>query len=204
VWFLNRRNTTIAAAFAAAIVACAAPILWLQTHNSPLLQPISGIGGPFSLVDHHGRPFTEQNLVGKPTLLYFGFTYCPDVCPTTLFELTKRLEELGSEADRLNIVFITVDPERDTPQQLALYLSSFDPHIVGLSGSEEQVAVAVKTYRAFARKVPLSDGGYTMDHTATIYMLNKRGQFVGVMSHQDSEATMRTKLRRLLDDAAAG
>jgi protein SCO1/2 len=198
---LSLRGVSIATALSALILACAASYLWFQNSASNRLTPIGDIGGPFSLVDQHGRAVTEKDFLGKPTLVFFGFTYCPDVCPTTLLELTNRLKELGAEADRLNVIFITVDPERDTPKQLKLYLDSFDPRIEGLSGSEEAIASVMQAYRAIARKVPLQDGGYTMDHTATIYMMNKRGQFVSLMNYQESEATMRSKLRRLLDDA---
>lgn len=160
---------------------------------------LAGVGGPFSLVDHRGRPVTERDYLGKPTLIFFGFTNCPDICPTTLFELTTRLKELGTDADRLNVLFITVDPERDTPEQLALYLSSFDPHISGLSGTPENIATVMTRYRAFARKVPLEGGGYTMDHTAAIYMMNGEGQFTGIMNYQEPDASAREKLRRLID-----
>jgi protein SCO1/2 len=124
-----------------------------------------------------------------------------DPHPVADLELTDRLRELGTDADRQNVLFITVDPERDTPEQLALYLSSFDPRIIGLSGTEQNVAKVMTEYRALARKVPLKDGGYTMDHTATVYIMNKNGQFVGLMNYQEPEATARAKLKRLLDDA---
>jgi protein SCO1 len=131
--------------------------------------------------------------------VFFGFTFCPDVCPTTLFELSNLLTELKADADRLNVLFITVDPERDTPQQLALYLSSFDPHITGLSGTSENIAAALKAYRVQASKTALSAGGYTMDHTASIFMMDSKGKFVGTINHRDPDATARAKLRRLLD-----
>jgi protein SCO1/2 len=124
-----------------------------------------------------------------------------DPHPVADLELTDRLRELGTDADRQNVLFITVDPERDTPEQLALYLSSFDPRIIGLSGTEQNVAKVMTEYRALARKVPLKDGGYTMDHTATVYIMNKNGQFVGLMNYQEPDATARAKLKRLLDDA---
>ena len=142
---------------------------------------------------------TERDYLGKPSLVFFGFTSCPDICPTTLFELTKGLEELGSDADHLNIVFITVDPERDTPQQLALYLASFDPRITGLSGTPKNISAAMRAYRVYAHKVPLQGGDYTMDHTAAIYMMNSEGQFVGIMDYGEPKATARAKLRRLID-----
>lgn len=157
------------------------------------------IGGPFSLIDHHGKRVTDRDYLGKPTLVFFGYTHCPDVCPTTLFELTTQLEELGPDADRLNVLFITVDPERDTPEQLALYLSSFDPRIIGLSGSPEDISAATKAYHIYAKKVPLNDGDYTMDHTATIAMMNSKGKYVGAMHYQAPTAITHAKLRRLLD-----
>lgn len=188
----------IGAVLAIAILACAVGLTWLAQREEGQLPAMAGIGGPFALVDHHGRSVTERDYLGKPTLIFFGFTNCPDVCPTTLFELTARLNELGAEADRLNVVFVTVDPERDTPQQLALYLSSFDARIAGLSGTPENVSAAMAGYRVYARKVPLDGGGYTMDHTATIYMMNSSGQFVGLINYQEPETTTRAKLRRLL------
>jgi protein SCO1/2 len=189
----------IGAMFTALVLACGIAAAWVTWGTNGRLMPISGVGGPFSLINHRGQPVTEREYLGKPTLVFFGFTHCPDVCPTTLFELTNQLKALGSEGDRLNTIFITVDPERDTPEQLALYLSSFDPRITGLSGTLDDVAAAMKAYRAYARKIPLQQGGYTMDHTATIYMMNSRGEFVGLMNYQEPETTMRAKLRRLLD-----
>ena len=156
------------------------------------------IGGPFALVDHHGKSVTDRDYLGKPALVFFGFTNCPNVCPSTLLEITNQLEELGPDADRLNVLFITVDPERDTPQQLALYLSSFDPRITGLSGTPENVSAAMKAYHIYAKKVPLKDGGYTMDHTATIAVTNSKGQYVDSMHYQAPSATTRAKLHRLL------
>jgi len=185
----------IGVALAALVLAAAIAFAWLSLRRDSDWPAIADIGGPFALIDHRGQPVTERDYLGKPMLVFFGFTHCPDVCPTTLFELTNRLKELGPDADRLNILFITVDPERDTPQELALYLSSFDRRITGLSGPPEAVMTA---YRAIARKVPLTDGGYTMDHTATIYMMDASGRLVGTTNHQEPDATMRAKLKRLL------
>src|SRR5262249_12296363 len=160
----------------------------LSTHQVASPPPRARIGGPFALVDHRGKPVTEHDFLGKPTLGFFGFTHCPDVCPTTLYELSNMLAQLKSEGDRLNVLFVTVDPERDTPEQLALYLSSFDPRITGLSGTSESIAVAVDAYQAYTRKVPLKDGDYTMDHTAAIFMMDSKGQYVGTISHRETEA----------------
>ena len=197
----NSKRLKIAATFTLLALALAAGIALIHPRNISGFPTINGIGGPFSLIDHHGKSVTERDYLGKPTLVFFGFTYCPDVCPTTLFELSNRLKELGAEANKLNALFITVDPERDTPKQLALYVSSFDERITGLSGTPENIAAAMKGYRVYARKIPLDGGGYTMDHTATIYMMNTKGQFVGVMNYQEPEETARAKLRRLIDSA---
>src|SRR5262245_62745981 len=128
-------------------------------------------------------------------LVFFGFTFCPDICPTTLLELSNRLAELKSEAEQLNVLFITVDPERDTPAQLALYLASFDPHITGLGGTSEDIAAAIDAYRVYARKVPLKSCGYTMDHTATTYIMERKGMYVGNIRHLECESQIRTQKR---------
>ncbi len=156
------------------------------------------IGGPFELVDGKGQIFTEKNLNGKPTLLFFGFTYCPDVCPTTLSDMQGWVEHLGPEADKLNFVFVSVDPERDSPDVISDYVAAFDERFIPLTGSVDQIKKVVKDYRVYARKVPLDDGDYTMDHTAAIYMLNGDVQFVGTISYQEPEETVLPKIRKLI------
>jgi len=195
---ISRNAAWIGATLVALILVGAILFGWVYLHNDDGLPSVAEIGGPFSLVDHHGKPVTDRDYLGKPTLVFFGFTNCPNVCPSTLLELTNQLEELGPDADRLNVLFITVDPERDTPQQLALYLSSFDSRIAGLSGTPENILAAENAYHIYARKVPLEDGGYTMDHTATIAVMNSKGQYVDAMHYQAPAATTRAKLRRLL------
>jgi len=172
---------------------------WSHQRDDGELPRVSEIGGPFSLVDHHGKSVTDRDYLGKPTLVFFGFTHCPNVCPTTLFEITNQLKDLGPDADRLNVLFITVDPERDTPEELALYLSSFDPRITGLTGTPENILGAEKAYHIYAKKVPLDDGGYTMDHSATIAVMNSKGKYVDAMHYQAPTTTTRAKLHRLLD-----
>ena len=125
---------------------------------------------------------TDRDFLGKLVLLYFGYTHCPDVCPTALFEISELYKALGDKGDRMKAFFITVDPERDTPEALRAYLESFDPRIIGLSGSNEAIAEAMRAYRAFARKVPLENGGYVMDHTALVYLMDKTGAFVASMN----------------------
>jgi protein SCO1 len=147
----------------------------------PIAMP-SAVGGPFSLVDHHSKPITDRDLKGGPFLVFFGFTHCPDVCPTALFEISEIFRTLGpsakDSAKDLRALFVTVDPERDTPAILKDYLSSFDPRIVGATGDAPAVASMLKAYKVYSKKVPLDGGGYTMDHTAIVYLMDKDGRFV--------------------------
>ena len=144
---------------------------------TPVALP-SAVGGPFKLVDQDAKPITDQDLKGHPFLVFFGFTHCPDVCPTTLFEVSEVLRALGPQAKNVRALFITVDPERDTPKVLKDYVSSFDPRVIGVTGDSEAIAAVGKSYRVYAKKVPLDGGGYTMDHTALVYLMNKDGRFV--------------------------
>ncbi|HEX8168588.1 MAG TPA: SCO family protein [Beijerinckiaceae bacterium] len=139
----------------------------------------AAVGGPFRLVDQDGRTVTDRDFNGAPHLVFFGFTRCPDICPTKLFELSEVLRATGDKGRRLRALFITVDPERDTPEAMKSYVSSFDERIVGLTGDPEAIQATVRAYRAFARKVPLKDGDYTMEHTALVYLMDKDGRFVG-------------------------
>ena len=115
---------------------------------------------------------------GRPFLVFFGFTHCPDICPTTLFDMSQMLHTLGPDAGRIGVLFITVDPERDTPAVLKDYLSNFDPHLRGLTGDPAAVNAALKAFRVYAKKVPLEGSDYTMDHTAVVYLMDKNGRFV--------------------------
>jgi protein SCO1/2 len=154
-------------------------VVFIFTGRSP--APIalpSAVGGPFKLVDQNARPITDQDLKGHPFLVFFGFTHCPDVCPTTLFEVSEILRAAGPGAKDARALFITVDPERDTPAVLKDYLASFDPRVIGVTGDSEAVAAVIKSYRVYAKKVPTENGGYTMDHTAIVYLMGKDGRFV--------------------------
>ncbi|ACA18147.1 electron transport protein SCO1/SenC [Methylobacterium sp. 4-46] len=144
--------------------------------------PASGVGGPFALVDQDGRPVTDKDVAGRAHLVFFGFTHCPDVCPTTLQQISDVLAALGPKGRDAKALFITVDPERDTPEALKAYLASFDPRIVGLTGTPEAVAGTLKSYRVYSRKVPLKDGDYTMEHTALVYIMDARNNFVGSLN----------------------
>ena len=171
------RPLVIVAAFAGSLLVGLVLMLW-AFGGMKNVASAAAIGGPFQLTDQAGQTVTEKSLQGHPTLIFFGFTHCPDVCPTSLFEISEVLRAMGGDADRVNAYFISVDPERDTSAAMKDYLSSFDPRLKGLTGNPDQVAKAISAYRVYARKVPLKDGDYTMDHTALVYLMDRHGQFV--------------------------
>lgn len=138
----------------------------------------SAIGGPFKLIDQDGKAITDADLKGKPFLVFFGYTHCPDICPTTLFEVSEVLRALGPDAGRTAALFVTVDPERDTPPVLKDYLSNFDPHLRGVTGTQDALAAVEKEYRVYSKKVPTGNGEYSMDHSAIVYLMDKAGRFV--------------------------
>jgi protein SCO1 len=187
---------------AVAVMAAAAgfgALGWTPGSVDPARLPLAAnIGGPFELTSHDGKRFKSSELAGKPFAVFFGFTNCPDVCPTTMLELTNRMAELGPDADRLRLVFITVDPEQDTPAHLQRYISSFDKRLIALTGTASEIAAVTKAYRAIYAKVPIKDGTYTMDHTATVYLMNAKGQFAGTIAYQESVETQRAKLKKLV------
>ncbi|MEZ2410380.1 SCO family protein [Bosea sp. RCC_152_1] len=156
------------------------------------------VGGAFNLISHEGRRVGSRELLGRPYAIFFGFTHCPDVCPTALFELGLVLKDLGDAADALAPLFVTVDPARDTQEQLALYLSSFDPRIIGLTGTEDEILVAMRAFKVVARKVPLAAGDYTMEHTALMFLMDRRGRFFDKLDYRDEHAKQVAALRRLL------
>ena len=180
---------------ALAITMVAAP------HQTGHAEGLSVIGGPFTLVDDNGAPVTEKTLAGKPYAMYFGYTYCPEVCPTTLFDLSRWIKELGPDANKLNYVFVTVDPERDTPKHLHAYLSSFDSHIRGFTGTPEQIAQIAKEYRIHYEKIPTGDGTYSVDHSSIIYLMYADGQLDIVIPYQEKDVAALAKLRNLVASA---
>ena len=157
-----------------------AALSWTLTSGSSP-QPATHLGGPFSLIDQNGRPVDQAILAGKPTLLFFGYTHCPDICPTRLYEMAQFVARMGPAGKRLNVVFASVDPERDTPHLLKGYLSGFNDDFIGLTGSGPEVAAFARSWRAFYRKVGDTPGSYAMDHTAAIYVLDKKSMFVGLV-----------------------
>ncbi len=192
------RILLVLSAFVAGLVLCFGVILLVAGRGgSPIAQTTAAIGGPFQLVDQDGRPLSDQDLKGHPFLVFFGFTHCPDVCPTTLFEVSEVLRALGPDADKVNALFVTVDPERDTPDKLKDYLASFDPHLRGLTGQSPAIEAIAKAYRVYVKKVP-QENGYTMDHTAIVYLMDKDGRFVAPFSLKRRPADAAADLRRYL------
>jgi protein SCO1/2 len=158
------------------------------------------VGGPFTLTDHTGKTVTDQTYRGKYMLVYFGFTFCPDVCPTGLQVMSAALDRIGPKAEKVTPIFITVDPERDTQEQMALYVSSFHPSLVGLTGTPEQIQAAAKAYRVYFQKVKdeKSTGEYTMDHTSIIYLMDPQGKFVTHFTHATPAESMAERIAKVL------
>ena len=167
----------VLSAFLAGLVIFLGVIFFTTQYRGTGFAP-SAIGGPFKLIDDNGKPITDADMKGRPFLVFFGYTHCPDICPTTLFEMSEVMHALGKDADRIGALFITVDPQRDTPAVMKDYLSSFDPHLRGATGDAKAIEAAEKDYRVYAKKVPTKDGDYSMDHTALVYLMDKQGHFV--------------------------
>ena len=193
------RVMLVFSAFLAGLVLFAA-VVFLVGGRASIPGPTSpsAIGGPFRLTDQDGRAVSHQDMKGKPFLVFFGFTHCPDVCPTTLFDVSEVLAKLGPDGDRVGALFVTVDPERDTPAKIKDYLSSFDPHLRGLSGDADAIAAMQKGYRAYSKKIPLAEGGYTMDHSALVYLMDKEGRFVAPFNLKRRPEDSAADLRRYL------
>jgi protein SCO1/2 len=191
------RPLVIVAAFGASLAVGLVLMLWAMGGLKNATAP-AAIGGPFQLTDQAGRTVTDKNMQGRPTLVFFGFTHCPDICPTSLFEISEVLRAMGKDADRVNAYFISVDPERDTTEAMKDYLSSFDPHLEGLTGNTDEVAKVISAYRVYARKVPLKDGDYTMDHTALIYLMDRDGRFVSPFNLKRPPEQAAAELKRYL------
>jgi len=186
------RLLLVISAFLAGLVLCFTVVLLVTDRGTMPIAAPSTVGGPFRLTDQNGNTITDKDLKGRPFLVFFGFTHCPEICPTALFDISEILSRLGPDAEKMNALFVTVDPERDTPAALKDYLSSFNPRLIGVGGDTQALADVAKAYRVYYKKVPLKDGDYTMDHTAIVYLMDKNGQFVAPFS-----------LKRKPEDAAA-
>jgi len=185
----------------ASLLALALGIGWMQTARqqqaaTEASAPVP-IGGAFTLTDENGQTVTDQTYRGKWLLVFFGFTHCPDVCPTALNDISLTLDQLGRRADKVYALFITVDPERDTVQLINEYTGSFHSNIIGLTGTPQQIATAAKAYRVYYKKVP-TDSGYTMDHSAITYVIDPDGKYAAHFSHQSGPDRMAAKLGSLI------
>ena len=163
----------------------------------------AAIGGPFKLTDHNGRPVTDKTFADKYLLVYFGYTYCPDVCPTGLTEISNALVLLGPSAEKVQPLFITIDPARDTPEQLKEYATYFHPKILGLTGSAEEIATVAKAYRIYYAKVKPKEADadpddYTMDHSAIMYLMGPDGKFIQHFGHGTNAETLAKRIKEII------
>ena len=194
---MKRWPTLVAAVIVLAVIAVAGLGLAFVGRSGRPSMGGAAFGGPFELVDDTGAMVTERTLAGKPYAMYFGYTFCPEICPTTLFDLSRWIKALGPDAERIHYVFVTVDPERDTRELMHAYVSSFDKHIRGYTGTLEQVARIAREYRVYYKKMPTSDGNYVMDHSTLIYLMSRSDALVTVIRYQEDDASALDKLRKL-------
>ncbi len=183
-----------------AVAAVAGLALIVMRPEPPQREGPPTIGGPFTLVNHSGETVTDTDFHGRFLLVFFGYTYCPDICPTTQTTITHALDRLGPDGDKVTPVFVSVDPEQDTPEYLREYLAYFHPRLVGLSGTPAQVAAAAEAYRVYYAKA--SQGGeedYIMDHTAVIYLMGPEGKYLAHFAHETTPEDMASGIRRHLE-----
>lgn len=198
----RRGNFILVAVLAGFAILGAGGFLALSLHDNPrgaagtVLG--SAIGGPFRLVDQNGKTVTDADLKGKWALVYFGYTHCPDACPTALNAISIALDDLGPKREAVRPVFITVDPERDTPDVLKSYVTSFDAPILALTGTPQEIAQAAKDYRVYYAKHPEPDGDYAMDHSSVIYVMDPQGRFTASFTQENSPEEIAARLKKLL------
>ena len=202
---MTRRSLFWILAGVAALV-LAGLVVWRVAPVGPAAtSPTASIGGPFQLVDQHGQPVNQALLKGKWSAIFFGYTYCPDVCPTTLQTLGGASDQLGPKAKQFQVVFITVDPQRDTPKQLNDYLTSaaYSKGVVGLTGSDDQIEGVTKAYGVYSQKQG-SGADYTVNHSSAIYLMNPKGQFDSVIPYGLSPDQVRDRVLKAMRENAAG
>jgi protein SCO1/2 len=192
----------LAIVFAAVLVIAAGALLALAVRETPRgaagTALANAIGGPFHLTDQNGKAVSDADLKGKWQLVFFGYTHCPDACPTALNEIALALDQLGEKRGEIEIVFITVDPERDTPEVMKSYVQSFNAPIIALTGSTDAVAQAAKAYRVYYAKHPRGDGDYDMDHSAVIYVMNPEGRFTATFTPDSTADAIAQRLQKLI------
>jgi protein SCO1/2 len=180
------------------LVVMAAGVGWLTFDWYRQMNSSDAYGAPFTLVDQKGTEISEAAFRGHPSAVFFGFTHCPEVCPTTLVEMDSWLKKLGDDGRDVRAYFVSIDPERDTPETLNTYVGNVSDRITGITGDPEKVAAMAKAFGIYARKVPLDGGDYTMDHTASVLLLNREGGFFGTISYGEDPDTALAKLKRLI------
>lgn len=191
------RRISVVFLFCALVLALAASVaLWRMGDRDGSGSGTAAVGGPYVLTDQNGAPRSDRDFHGRWVLLYFGYTFCPDVCPTTLAKISAALGKLGSQADRFVPVFITIDPARDTPSVLKSYLAAFGPQFVGLTGKPSDIAKVAHSYRVYYAKHPLAGGNYAMDHSSVIYLIDPNGNFVKVYDDEASVQALVADLKK--------
>ena len=195
------RQVRIALWVAVAVALLAAGYLFTRKPQAPAnavqTTELVKFGGPFTLVDSKGQPFSNTKLNGKPYAIFFGFTHCPDVCPTTLARLVKLRQQVGSDEQPFQIVFVTVDPERDGPAEVGKYAELFNSPIIGLTGSPPQIEQVKKQFGIFSQKVEQSGADYSVNHTSTVLLFDKNGAFSGTISPEEQDDAALAKLKRI-------
>ena len=194
------RYTRIIAAAAVALVLATGAAAWLGAGwlENRSSGSVFDIGGPFVLASARGGTVDSRSLAGRPYAVFFGFTHCPEVCPTTLYDMSNSMAGLGDAAKDFRVFFITVDPERDTLATMKDYVSNFDPRIEALVPTADQLKQLASEFRVYYAKVPTSDGSYTMDHTASVFLFGRDGRFAGTLAYDEAAGTKQAKLKRLL------
>jgi cytochrome oxidase Cu insertion factor (SCO1/SenC/PrrC family) len=186
----------------AVLLAGAAGYLWLRGSGGGdgIVSGVPSIGGPFTLINAEGKPVTDRDFLGKYMLIYFGYTFCPDICPTTLAKMAAALDKLGAKADRVQPLFITIDPRRDTPSLIGQYTAALSSRLIGLTGTAEQVASVEKEYRVYAAEHRTGNGpdDYTMDHSEIVYLMGPDGRFVAVIRADDDADAMAADISKSL------
>ena len=184
-----------------ALALLAFAFLMLRPAPRPAVQSepfeLSSIGGPFTLTGSNGKPFASSSLAGKPYAIFFGFTHCPDVCPTTLARMVRLRQQLGAGDRPFEILFVTVDPERDGPAEVGKYAELFDSPVTGLTGSPAQIEQVKKQFGIFSQQVPDRSGGYSVDHTATVLLFDRQGQFTATIAPEERDSAALAKLKRI-------
>lgn len=208
---MNKLTKIVVFVAAVAVAGVAGEYLWqaveplAASRRAETRSQRPSIGGSYHLTSHDGQEVTERTYLGKVQLVFFGFTSCPDVCPTALSTMASLMDRLGSDAGKVQPIFITVDPERDTQERLAEYVDVFHPSIVGLTGTATEIAEATRGFGVFYKKVPgEADGEYTMDHSASTFVLDGQGKFHSTLDSHETEDVMLAKLKRVIAQLPPG